>query len=139
MALVLGDFEGVWRVERRIEDARGPGGRFEGRAVFAPDGTGGLAYDEEGALVLEGQGPVAATRRYLWRPDGAGRVEVLFADGRAFHGFSLADGAKAEHWCDPDHYRVAYDFAAWPEWRAEWRVSGPRKAYRLWSRYRREA
>ncbi len=139
MALLLGDFEGSWRVARRIEDARGPGGRFEGRAVFAPDGQGGLVYDEDGTLTLDGQGPVTATRRYLWRPDGAGRVAVLFADGRAFHGFSLAGAAAAEHWCDPDHYLVVYGFADWPEWTADWRVSGPRKAYRLRSRYRRAA
>lgn len=134
----LADFEGVWRITREIADRKGPGGRFEGRAVFCRDGKG-LAYSEEGVLTLDGQAPVAAARRYLWRPAGPGRIAVAFPDGRPFHDFALDPEAEAEHRCDPDLYRVAYDFSAWPDWSAAWRVTGPRKDYRLLSRYRRDA
>ena len=48
-------------------------------------------------------------------------------------------GGEAEHWCDPDMYRVGYDFSAWPEFAATWEVAGPKKAYRMVSRYRRQA
>ena len=44
----------------------------------------------------------------------------------------------ADHWCDPDTYKVRYDFREWPLWRAEWRVTGPRKDYVMRSVYTRE-
>ena len=130
------DFEGRWRIVRRIEDRRaGQTGAFEGEAAFSPV-PGGLRYSEAGQLRL-GTGPaMQATRAYLWAFDGA-RVQVAFDDGRPFHAFSLAEAAEADHWCDPDDYRVAYDFSAWPLWRAVWTVSGPRKEYVMDSVYTR--
>lgn len=131
---VLQDFEGLWRLERRIADALGPDASFSGTACFTPDGAG-LILDEAGRLELAGQGGFQAERRYLWRPDGAW-IAVFFADERAFHRFDPAQGAAhAEHWCDPDTYKVRYDFSAWPRWQAEWRVTGPRKDYVMLSHY----
>ncbi|TPE53578.1 DUF6314 family protein [Amaricoccus solimangrovi] len=132
----LAAFEGGWRLARRIEDARaGASGRFEGAARFTAV-PGGLSYVEEGRLILGEGRPMRASRRYFWRPAGAS-IEVDFSDGRFFHAFATdADRPEAEHWCDPDRYRVRYDFSAWPEWRAEWRVSGPRKDYAMVSTYR---
>jgi len=133
-------FAGDWEVERDIEDMRdGRTGRFTGRARFAPV-PAGLAYHEAGRLRL-GDGPeMTATRDYLWRDGGAGAIEVLFGDGRLFHRF-LPDAPDpgAEHACPPDSYRVRYDFSRWPRWRAEWRVSGPRKDYAMLSRFHRAA
>lgn len=133
----LAEFDGAWRLRRTIADHRdGPDGRFEGRAVFTPEGPG-LAYREEGVLRLTGQPPLAASRSCFWRADGPSRVAVSFPDGRPFHAFDLATGAEAVHLCGEDSYRVAYDFGAWPAWQATWRVTGPRKDYTMVSRYTR--
>lgn len=130
----LADFAGCWRLARRIEDARGAlVGRLEGEARLAPDGAG-LTYEEEGQLALPGSAPVAASRRYLWRHDPGG-IAVLFADERPFHLIAPGVGPEAEHLCGADLYRVGYDFSRWPEWVAVWRVTGPRKDYRMTSRY----
>ena len=133
-------FAGAWALDRVIEDARlGRTGRFTGRASFTP-APGGFAYREEGRLAL-GDGPaMTATRDYLWRDGGAGVIEVLFADGRFFHRFLPDETAPGDvHACDPDTYRVRYDFSRWPRWEAVWRVAGPRKDYAMHSRYRRAA
>ena len=130
----LQDFLGFWRLERVIVPAQGPAARFTGQARFTPEGAA-LRYHEEGELTLPGAAPMRAERRYLWRAEGE-EIAVFFDDGRPFHRFSPAAPA-AHHWCDPDDYRVRYDFAAWPLWHAEWRVQGPRKDYTMRSEYRR--
>jgi hypothetical protein len=134
----LQSFEGAWEVYRIIEDVRaGRAGRFTGRARFEPV-EGGLAYREEGTLEFEGAAPMRASRNYIWRDGGGGTVEVWFESGGFFHRFSADEPAPAAtHDCPPDRYRVRYDFAHWPRWQAEWRVSGPRKDYQMVSRYRR--
>jgi hypothetical protein len=130
----LRDFEGRWRIARTIEDRLGGEGRFDGEAVFAAQGAV-LHYRETGELRL-GDGPgFQAERSYLWRQAG-GRIAVDFADGRAFHEFDPA-APDARHLCIADDYAVRYDFAGWPDWRAEWTVQGPRKDYTMVSRYRR--
>ena len=129
----LSGFAGRWRLTRQIRDfAGGPDGRFDGRAVFAPADRG-LIYREEGVLTLGGA-RVRAERSYIWREAGEG-VDVCFPDGRFFHRIGPGPTPEAEHDCPPDTYRVAYDFAAWPEWRAVWRVTGPRKDYESRSLY----
>ncbi|PZQ51312.1 MAG: trigger factor [Rhodovulum sulfidophilum] len=133
----LAAFEGLWTLTRRIEDVRaGATGHFEGRARFTAV-PGGLAYLEEGELVLGAARPMRASRRYFWREMGP-EVEVDFSDGRFFHAFPVgAERPAATHYCAPDQYSVRYDFAAWPDWRAEWRAVGPRKDYAMISDYRR--
>lgn len=131
----LSDFVGSWRLSRRIVEADGRSATFAGTARFTPDGEG-LIYREDGLLALPGTAaPIRAERRYLWREDGAGIV-VLFDDGRPFHRFAPAR-PEAAHWCEPDDYRVRYDFSGWPVWRAEWRVTGPRKDYHMIGEYSR--
>ncbi|HEY0213451.1 MAG TPA: DUF6314 family protein [Paenirhodobacter sp.] len=133
MALDLMDFEGEWGLARRIFQQT-QAVHFTGRAVFRADGDG-LHYHEQGLLHLPGATPLRAERDYLWRRSGD-RIAIFFADGRPFHDFSPGDPAcQAVHWCDPDDYHVRYAFHLWPEWRAEWRVRGPRKDYRMISRY----
>ena len=135
--ITLRDFQGRWRLERRIENALGPEAVFQGHAEFTADAAG-LVLDETGRLALAGQGAFQAERRYLWRQEGAA-IAVFFADGRPFHRFDPgAELAEAAHWCDPDSYEVRYDFAAWPLWRSEWRVTGPHKDYLMRSVYHRE-
>ncbi len=132
----LAQFEGRWRLERRIEDAERGEMWLEGEAVLARSGHR-LVYTETGILTISGQRPLTATQRYIWQ-DRAGWVAIRFADGRPFHGFPLRVArAEAVHLCDPDRYEVSYDFSAWPEWSSEWHVSGPRKDYVMRSRYLR--
>ncbi|GHE04924.1 hypothetical protein U879_02390 [Defluviimonas sp. 20V17] len=133
----LAAFEGTWRIIRRIDDRLDrQSGRFEGIARLTPC-AGGLRYREEGVLRLGAAPAMNATRSYLWRAEGAA-IAVHFEDDRLFHRFdpTLAHPA-ADHACDPDSYNVLYDFSLWPEWRAVWNVTGPRKAYRMESTYRR--
>nr|WP_275116135.1 DUF6314 family protein [Aliiroseovarius subalbicans] len=131
------DFEGRWRLSRRIEDAKTGGtGLFEGVAVFTREGAG-LAYEEAGELRLPDGPGMAATRRYTWRP-GDGAIDVMFDDGRDFHRIALDQPVvTAFHDCPPDFYEVSYNFTHWPDWRAIWRVTGPRKDYTMISDYRR--
>ena len=129
----LAAFEGTWQLQRRIEDRRaGQTGHFTGHARFDRDGEG-LHYREEGVLHLPGAQPMAATREYLWRAEGDSIV-IDFPDGRAFHRIGPQQSGDT-HWCDPDTYRVAYDFTAWPRWTAVWTVSGPRKDYTMTSAF----
>ena len=136
MPLRLADFIGDWRLKREVTEASGAQARFLGVARFVPEGAG-LRCLERGELVLEGGARMHAERACLWREEG-GRIHVSFADGRAFHDFVPDGQADARHWCDPDDYRVAYDFSGWPVWRAIWRVRGPRKDYTMVSDFSRE-
>jgi Family of unknown function (DUF6314) len=123
---------GDWQIDRTILDFRtGQDGLFTGTGRFSPV-PGGLDYAERGQIQMAGGPLLLAERRYLWRFD-VGGIAVLFADGRPFHRL----GPQAEHRCGDDHYHVAYDFGAWPAWQAVWRVTGPRKDYRLASAYTR--
>jgi hypothetical protein len=136
-ALALGDFAGVWRLSRRITTPEGAlTGTFEGTLTFVP-GEGGLVADEAGVMRLAEGPPLQAGRRLIWRQAGA-RIAVFFGDGRPFHDFDPA-APVAEHVCDPDLYRVRYDFARFPDWRAVWSVTGPRKDYVMTSDHRRDA
>jgi hypothetical protein len=127
--------EGRWRLSRVIRNADGSKATLEGVTVFRREG-GGLVQEEEGWLTLPGgAAPLRATRRYLW-VEAASGLEVRFDDGRAFHTVPLGvERPEAAHDCAPDVYRVAYDFADWPVWRAVWRVTGPRKDYVMTSDY----
>lgn len=135
----LSDFEGVWQLSRRIEDRRaGLTGWLEGEARFNA-GQGGLVLTETGCLRYGDGAPMLAERRYLWREQPGG-IAVFFEDGRPFHRIS-ADAPEARHDCPPDLYHVRYDFStwpdSWPDWRAVWQVTGPRKDYVMDSRYSR--
>ncbi|MEM9050343.1 MAG: DUF6314 family protein [Pseudomonadota bacterium] len=130
-------FAGHWQVERHITDFdSGWTGRFTGNAVFSPV-PGGLDYEERGWLQLGGL-VSEAFRRYAWRQETPGRVAVHFEDGTFFHRFDPGEArAEASHYCDPDLYEVVYFTPGHDPWRAEWRVEGPRKDYRLVTHYRR--
>ena len=129
-------FGGLWSVTREIEDfAGGPAGRFRGLVRLSPDAEG-LVYDEWGTLTLGGA-KMQATRRYLWRPEGATGVRVLFEDGTPFHRFDWAQTLSADtHLCGEDRYAVRYNFGA-ESWHAHWRVTGPAKDYAATALYLR--
>ncbi len=129
------EFEGRWRMSRRIEDAQaGSTGTFDGIACFTAC-EGGYDYEEAGELRLPDQAGLQANRRYIWKNSGDG-VDVCFDDGSDFHHIDLQGRvATAWHDCPPDLYEVSYNFSHWPEWRSIWRVRGPRKDYTMLTDY----
>ena len=131
----LADFEGEWRLDRRIEDRRGAqSGHMTGRARFAPDGDG-LRYEEEGVLELGSGARLPARQTHLWHVSPP-EIAVRFSDGRDFHRFDMGVVApEGRHICGADLYLVRYDFADWPRWRVTWTVSGPNKDYTTSSAY----
>ena len=134
--LGLADFSGHWRLSRRIEAGSASTATLDGTAKFAGSARG-LEYLEAGMLRIAGQNPVAAERRAIWVLAGSA-ISVLFADGRAFHRFDGADPEPVvRHDCAPDLYLGQYDFRDWPDWSLTWQVSGPHKAYRTVSTFRR--
>lgn len=143
-ARLLAALAGDWILERTVESADpGQCGSLSGQATFAPGGEGRLAYREDGLLTL-GAGSFRAERRYLFaaRPDG---FAVLFDERppRLFHEIALVPEAKetlagsAEHRCGADLYVSRYRFGPDGGFVVEHRVAGPRKDYRIESRYRR--
>ena len=130
------DFLGTWRMARRIEDAlSGEVSSLNGTAQFSGNGSL-LDYREEGLLDIGDGGQLTATQRHVWRAGHGGQVEIAFSDGRPFHHFPLGKVfAEAEHQCPPDTYLATYDFSGWPNWAVAWRVSGPRKSYRMLTNY----
>ena len=133
-------FTGRWFIRRDIFDFDSQwSGRFQGQGHFRPVSRYGRAYAEEGTLQFAGLHSVKATRRYGYEIAGPDRVDVFFEDGRFFHHFDPAgQEAWAEHLCDADLYEVRYLFDADDRWRAEWRVEGLRKNYRMVTRYDRD-
>ncbi|SLN45503.1 hypothetical protein AQS8620_01858 [Aquimixticola soesokkakensis] len=158
---------GRWRLTREIADFRaGTEAHLRAIAEFSPespldahqiaparpDAGGvpfGLVLRERGDLHIAGHPPMPAEQGYLWRSHPQG-VAVFFGDGRSFHRFALPqtaaipdpqDAPNASHWCDPDHYRVRYDFAALAlgRWQMVWHVQGPRKSYESRSLFERLA
>ncbi|WP_417264215.1 DUF6314 family protein [Celeribacter sp.] len=137
MMIRLQDFAGRWSMAREIEDFRADArSELTGTCDFVPDGEGGFRQEERGFLHLPGRDkPLQAERRYLWRAV-AQEITVFFDDGRFFHSFDPnASAPEADHACDPDSYQVRYEFSDWPNWTANWRVTGPRKDYRFQTRY----
>jgi len=127
-------FRGHWQMVRIIENvAEGVIGEFWGECRFAPDGEG-LTCRETGVLRLRGE-DYAASRVSLWRFPGGGRIEVLYDDGRPFHGFD-EEAPEAVHLCGEDRYRVGYEFGE-DSWLSRWEVEGPAKDYAMTTRYRR--
>lgn len=129
----LSDFEGRWLLTRLVENADGTRAHFDGIATFSP-GEGGLILLEEGHMSVPGQPKMRAARRYFWRQEAEG-VAVHFDDNRPFHIIGPGDCPQARHDCAPDLYRVSYDFSDPPGWRTTWRVTGPRKDYRMYTHY----
>lgn len=133
----LAALEGRWSMAREIVHDDGRRDVFEGESVFKRSGPR-LIQDEAGVLTpARGGASMKATRRYIWSADGA-RVDVAFGDMRPFHSVPLGvEVFETTYLCPPDRYQVSYDFKGFPEWRSVWTVEGPRKAYRMETRFRR--
>ncbi|RED11342.1 DUF6314 family protein [Pontivivens insulae] len=134
---VLDRFEGRWALKRDIFDLDSNWtGKLVGEAVFRRVGDW-LELNERGTLKFAGLQAMEATRRYLWTSRD-GLIDVHFDDERFFHRFDPSlPVAEASHLCEADLYDVRYVFDDADHWRAEWRVVGPRKDYRMVSRHSR--
>lgn len=133
----LAALEGRWSMARDISHEDGRRDHFEGHCVFHRSGTR-LVQDEEGVLVPGGGGtPMKATRRYIWSAD-AGRIDVAFGDMRPFHSIPFGvESHETTYLCPPDRYQVSYDFKGFPDWVSVWSVEGPRKLYRMKTKFSR--
>lgn len=132
----LSALEGHWRLQRKITQADGRTGRFEGDTVFRRTGPR-LIQEEAGTLSMEGAPPLKATRRYIWTTSGE-LLKIAFEDGRPFHAVPAGvTEYDTVYLCPPDRYEVAYDFADMRAWTSRWRVEGPRKDYVMESRFTR--
>jgi hypothetical protein len=139
---------GVWSIDRSIE----PGGRFEGQALFRPDGPDRLAYQEKGDMILADGSRFEATRRYVYDWIGnwiQGRIVVRFDDGpnrgNVFLKLDLRSAddaaepieARDSHLCGEDVYDATYRFVDAGRFEFTCRVHGPRKDYVLRTVYSR--
>ncbi len=145
---------GSWAVERTMLDrSSGARGSFSGTVTFEDADDGAALLQREHGTVCWGDHEGPASREYVWRPgDTPGAMDVFFPDGRFFHSVRLDGPAprppgssaaelggtatrgesqpaewRAEHWCDPDDYRVTYAATGPDELRYEWDVTGPAK------------
>jgi len=125
----LQDFQGIWRIRRKIHVVGQPKGDYTGHALWTPRDDC-LVYVEEGELQMPGHPPMRSQRKYVW---GKG-LKVYFEDGRFFHTVP-PEGGTAHHFCDPDAYQATYRFDSWPRFEVTWSVSGPRKDYTMVSHY----
>lgn len=127
-------FRGEWLFVRIIEDvSEGVIGEVWGEAEFVEDGAG-LTCRERGVMRFRGE-DWHSERTSLWRFPEAGRVEVLYEDGRPFHDFLMHDPIALG--LDEDaSYEIAYEFE--PEsWLSRWQMLGPGQDYLMTTRYRR--
>jgi hypothetical protein len=127
---------GEWRLSRRIHDLRlGLRGRLEGRASVTAAATE-LRLEESGRLVF-GSHVCDASQHYRIVLDDAG-AQVFRADGSHFHDLDLSSGsARILHRCGDDLYRGRYRALNRDAYRVAWRVTGPRKNYRITNLYTR--
>ncbi|MGA7397347.1 MAG: DUF6314 family protein, partial [Solirubrobacterales bacterium] len=90
MADPVSALAGTWSFRREVTDrASGLEGRAVGTARFESTGAG-LDWTETGTLVINGHSFDAKRRMAVVR-DGEG-WQVLFEDGRPFHGLDLGRG-----------------------------------------------
>jgi len=130
--------QGEWRLSRRVHDLRlALRGRFEGRASVTA-ATDGLLLKETGRLAF-GDHVSDASQHYRIVWEGA-VARVFRADGSIFHDLDLSSGwARILHRCGDDLYRGRYRVLDADRYGVVWRVTCPRKDYRMVSLYSRIA
>jgi hypothetical protein len=137
----LNFFTGHWTIERVIEVE---GATLDGEAWLVPINAVSLSYREAGRLTLPNGHILEAHRRYLYRRVGHA-IEIDFDDGPdqgrlfvslSFRGPALNE-AQAVHRCGGDMYEVCYRLAPPFRFETDIKIAGPRKKYRIMSRYRR--
>jgi hypothetical protein len=125
---------GQWALQRRVSDRRSRRhGRVEGLLSVAPDGDG-FAWIERGTLRWDGAAMAVTRTLGVHRLDGT--WWMTFADGRPFHPWG--PGRAVVHPCAADTYIGVVDVdPTGGVLRVWWRVTGPAKDQRIFSRGRR--
>jgi hypothetical protein len=128
---------GEWRLARvYLDRRRGVAGWFRGLARFTETGDG-IRYREQGHLRF-GDFAGEAYREYRCDFPAPGLARLSFADGRPFHDLDLTAGRwQVQHGCAPDRYDGEFLALSATQWRAVWRVVGPRKDLLIRGGYRR--
>jgi hypothetical protein len=136
---LLGSLTGSWSLRRSIDN----GMSMSGAASITQYNRGRFAYHERGRLRLADGQEIDGERRYLFE-ECDGSFNVLFAESppRLFHRVALtATGSSltgaAAHRCGEDRYDSRYRFDADSSFTIEHAVIGPRKRYRITTRYTR--
>ena len=119
---------------------------MSGEAVFTEEPGGSVLYREEGELLLRNGQTSRAYRHYRFA-ESDGSLLIAFADGfdsgKHFVALRFAGDlsgrmvARDTHLCGPDRYDVVYHLDFPGRFATDIRVSGPRKSYRVISRYTR--
>ena len=138
------DLGGVWDADRVVHDRRQSArAAATGERRFIRIETARDEYDDVERLTVTLDGRAyAASQSYRWRVPVAGPIELWFADGRFFVGFELEtrrgrSRGRFRHDCGDDVYDGAITIWGRDDWRMSWVVKGPRKDYRMTTRYRR--
>ena len=130
------NFIGKWSIVRRITDYQFNQERiFLGEAEICREDQR-FVYREWGNLKLDNNKSIFATQSYIWIPKSSAVFKILFKDGCYFHTLNLRKASDksqytTEYFCKSDLYQVQYDFAQFPAWRSNWRVTGPQKKYQI--------
>jgi hypothetical protein len=128
----MSTYEGLWVTNRRILDfASGRLWTFTGSTQVTS-----TAFAEHGLLDLSGT-TAPASRSYLLGPGPRGGVDVRTADGSSFVTLTTAPWQVVGHVCGLDTYAGLFVFRDLDLWIEVWRVRGPRKNYRSFTRHER--
>jgi len=130
---------GKWALTRKID----PHGSFAGQAVFSRVDDNTILYQETGELTLvEGHVLDDVQKRYIYKLE-ENAIVVYFDDGpdkgKLFHRLKFdANGmAEAHHNCPPDKYYTKMRITSGCEFEITHDVSGPRKDYKIFSKYKK--
>jgi hypothetical protein len=131
-------FAGRWQLKRRIMDRRlMQAGAMTGHVSIQPCKDGSLHWQEHGLLRFGGH-EGEASRTYRLRQAVDGGLAFDFEDERPF--FAVPTGEKRwrfSHLCAPDRYEGRWFLKHADELWLSWWITGPRKDYRMISRYSR--
>lgn len=141
---LLAGLVGRWTFDRVIA---AEGASMIGEASFTPEPDGRVLYQERGVLTLRDGRTGDAHRRYRFGREGDA-VVIDFADGfdagRRFVSLRFAPDAsgwltaRALHPCGPDMYDVLYRLDPPDAYETDVVLKGPRKDYRIVTRFRRQ-
>ena len=136
--------QGRWSVHRQFEGSYC--GAFQGDANFVPEigGAPTYRYTEQGKLTDGAEQRFDAKQSYRYRLSG-GKVEVLKredAEWIVMHQLDFRDDGRIAtaghtHLCGQDHYTAVYRVDLSGSWEVSYRVTGPKKEYRICTKYSR--
>lgn len=131
---------GRWRLERDVEDRRGPRRTVAGTLTLTRVDDDRVRWFECGTMTWQGQSAEVTRELALVRRNSGGWT-VCFADGREFHAWQ--PGERVHHPCGADRYDgLVQALERDPSgvvtvWTVRWDVTGPTKDYTMTTRLTR--